>query len=475
MKRRNRGQIIVLFVLSLVIIIGLAALGVDVGYMYVVRHELQRSADSGALAGASYFKETGYWSSVAGDPQMQIAEARAREFATKDDVINSPLDNTEVFVSFPEYYKIRVGTERTINLFFAKLFLGPTTTIHAYAIAEAYAVSKNVNCLVPWGMPAPWVDANGNDIFDDGDTFTWVDPNDPSALQNYKDTNCTSPITQWDEANHVIDGPQYARDDYLCDGSLQVAKLTPGPNDNTVTNERVPGNFYGMDYYDLVQSCPGMEKTHGADFYRYMIKHSCECTFTADVSETFPTVGDPLTTLPGNMVGPTVSPVAPAKYYNPDNVVGGEYYIIVDGKKKYLPTDWYDANAIMQGDPDSQWDYTNNHPSSPTYQYDPSDPGRTDFGDPNIHPWYESPRVVKLPIYSPDPNYAGSNGEYTPAGGGKTFFKPLGFVGFWIQDIQYFGSNNGSIVGRFITVPAEIGSGETGPAGAQILNIRLIE
>jgi uncharacterized membrane protein len=55
MKQRNRGQILVLFVLALVVLIGMAALGVDVGYMYSVRHDLQRCADAGALAGASRF------------------------------------------------------------------------------------------------------------------------------------------------------------------------------------------------------------------------------------------------------------------------------------------------------------------------------------------------------------------------------------------------------------------------------------
>src|SRR3989337_1707580 len=109
MKRRNRGQILVLFTLCLVVLIGLAALGVDVGYMYSVRHELQLCADTGALAGASYFKETGYWSSDPTDPQMVLAEARARTFATSDTVITSPLDNTEVFVSFPANMRIRVG------------------------------------------------------------------------------------------------------------------------------------------------------------------------------------------------------------------------------------------------------------------------------------------------------------------------------------------------------------------------------
>ena len=468
MNSRNKGQVLVFLAIALTVLLGLAALGIDVGYMYSVRHELQRSADAGALAGASYFRETGYWSSSPGDLQMAVAEARARTFATSDDVITSPLDNTEVFVSFPENFRIRVGTERTINLFFSKLFLGPTKKIRAYAVAEAFAATNNVKCLVPWGIPAPYTDNNANGIFDEGDSFTWVDPNDETAWINYQDDFCkqqNTTVTVWDQDNHVVSGGRQTRDNYLCDGSLQILKLTPGANDDNTTNTRVPGNFYGMDYFNLVESCPGMEPTHGADFYSYMIQNSCECTFKVSEEDILDTAGDPLTSLPGNMVGPTISPVAPNKYYAPPI---GDYYIIEDGKEKYLPTDWRDAQSLMNGDPDSIWDYDENHPTSEWYRYDPGGGNPGTKGD-----WWKSPRIIKLPIYSPDPNYLG--GVYTPDKGGKTNFKPLGFVGFWVQDIQYFNNTNGTIVGRFIAVPDEGASTEPGPAGTQILNIRLVE
>ncbi len=55
MIRGNRGQVLMLVALMLVVLVGFAALGIDVAYMYSVRHELQRCADSGALAGASWF------------------------------------------------------------------------------------------------------------------------------------------------------------------------------------------------------------------------------------------------------------------------------------------------------------------------------------------------------------------------------------------------------------------------------------
>ncbi len=55
MSRRNdrRGNIIVLSAFMMVFLCAILAFAVDAGYMYVVRTELQNSADSAALAGAA--------------------------------------------------------------------------------------------------------------------------------------------------------------------------------------------------------------------------------------------------------------------------------------------------------------------------------------------------------------------------------------------------------------------------------------
>jgi Flp pilus assembly protein TadG len=48
----RRGATIVLVAFAMVVLIGFAALAIDLGYLYVVKNELQNAADSGALAGA---------------------------------------------------------------------------------------------------------------------------------------------------------------------------------------------------------------------------------------------------------------------------------------------------------------------------------------------------------------------------------------------------------------------------------------
>jgi hypothetical protein len=457
-KGRNRGQVLVFFALALIVLIGLAALGIDVGYMYSVRHELQRSADAGALAGASYFKETGYWSSTPGDPQMAIAETRARVFASRDETLASPLDNTEIFVSFPENLKIRVGTERTVNLFFSRLFLGPTRTIRAYAIAEAYPVTEKVTCVVPWGIPVPWGDTDGDGEYDTNEYFQWP------PLDNDQCKQLGSP-SGWDYATHDVITKNPTRDQNLCMGSQVVLKIA-------TTSTYMPGNFLGMDLSSIVQSCPPGSPNigPGANFYSYLINHSCDCEYALNVGDEIPDVDSE----PGNMVGPTVGPVAPTKYYDPNQVPGGQYYS--NPPPQALPPGWHDLESIMNGDPDAFWqsDSEGGYPSSTNYPWTDGD------GNPALGTWQDSSRVIKVPIYDPTGTVAdpdGNLGTYTPdKKGGRVTFKPLGFVGFFVEDIQYFPPNNGTVVGRFITVGGWGGSGtDPGPAGTPVLNIRLVE
>jgi len=136
MRTRNRGQVLILVALALVALMGFAALAVDVGFLFTVRNQLQRCADSGALAGASAFVGGG------STPATRVtANIQALDYASRDAVGPSPLDSaTEVFVSFPLPFtanRIRVNTRRTVNLFFARVFGGNTTTINAFASAEA--------------------------------------------------------------------------------------------------------------------------------------------------------------------------------------------------------------------------------------------------------------------------------------------------------------------------------------------------
>ena len=52
--RGERGAVIIIFAISLFVLIGFAALAIDIGYLHTTRSELQNVADAAALAGARY-------------------------------------------------------------------------------------------------------------------------------------------------------------------------------------------------------------------------------------------------------------------------------------------------------------------------------------------------------------------------------------------------------------------------------------
>ncbi|MGH8359802.1 MAG: pilus assembly protein TadG-related protein, partial [Pseudomonas sp.] len=58
-RRREQGQTILLVAVSLVALLGMAALAIDIVTLYVARAEAQRAADGAALAGAQMLVSTG--------------------------------------------------------------------------------------------------------------------------------------------------------------------------------------------------------------------------------------------------------------------------------------------------------------------------------------------------------------------------------------------------------------------------------
>ena len=68
--QEERGQVIVLVVVMLIVLLGFAALVIDVGYAYYAHRTLQASADAAALAGAQEL------------PNATAAELVARQYSS---------------------------------------------------------------------------------------------------------------------------------------------------------------------------------------------------------------------------------------------------------------------------------------------------------------------------------------------------------------------------------------------------------
>ena len=447
MVRGNKGQVLVLVALAIVVLLGFAALGIDVGFMYSVRHELQRSADAGALAGASALRQYGKDCLNLTENEIYIyspitkdeAGARALDYAKRDNVSTKPLTDPEVSVACPapsptglNPLRVRVDVQREVSLFFARILGRPKQVIKAFAVAEAFPITSNLKCVVPWGIPAPWTNKPGDtdNNYNAGDTVNW--PID--------DTKCTNKaITPWDTVNHLAGTPLSDIDQYLCDGSLQQLKLGAGPG-----QQSIPGNFYGIDFSTYVipdnDDCPANIVNNGAPFYQFMIEHPCACDLRIDINSPLP----PIPTQPGGMTGPTLQASIPDEYSKKG---GGD----IPGP--------VDADSLMNQDKTGFWDTSTNRPNS----LDP------DYKDNN---WMKSPRVVRIPVYNPD---SSSNGGLNTPPGGSQPFQPLGFIGFWVQDVLYDpGTHLGTIVGRYVSVEGW-GGDEGEDSGGTVYNIRLVE
>jgi len=146
---RRRGVVAVLVAVSMVVLLGCAALAIDVGMLYNTKGDLQRLADASALAAAQAM------ASYTGDDEAEMEElaaAAAREIAAANAVIGisgSPLledDDIEFFSrnGYGAPDAVRVFAKRVAghpngpcDLLFAAIFGLHTSNVSASAAAAA--------------------------------------------------------------------------------------------------------------------------------------------------------------------------------------------------------------------------------------------------------------------------------------------------------------------------------------------------
>jgi hypothetical protein len=155
----------------MVAVLAMGALAVDLGLAFAARASAQRAADSGALAGASAFMDFDYT-----DPEaVDAANARALEYATKNDVLRSPIETSQVAVwVIPDSQKVRVRVAaEDLPTFFARALNVLSLDVAATAAAMASDGGSSEKCVLPFAMPDLW------DDFDDDDDPENNIPNEP--------------------------------------------------------------------------------------------------------------------------------------------------------------------------------------------------------------------------------------------------------------------------------------------------------
>lgn len=147
-RASERGQTIILVAVSMVALLGMAALAIDVVTLYVARSEMQRAADAAALAGAKAFVDSG----VTSDPTNPNRQLLAQSMIPS--LVNAVLPQNKVSGAVPVLVgapivafgapgtgnpHVTVTVQKTdLPTFFARIWGSRLATVTASAVAEAY-------------------------------------------------------------------------------------------------------------------------------------------------------------------------------------------------------------------------------------------------------------------------------------------------------------------------------------------------
>ncbi len=196
--QRRRGLVAVQVGVAMTVIVGFAALTIDVGVMYNAKADLQRTADAAALAAAAKLAD---FSDPSASP-MELARSEALEFTRRNFVfgqanaemtlegadvefgraIFNPVSGSYDFMpvtSFPDAVRVRVrmdeqSANRALSLYFARIFGKDKKNLSAEATAM----------MVPRDI-AIVADLSGSHT-------------DDSELRNYRNMADGSEINMWE-------------------------------------------------------------------------------------------------------------------------------------------------------------------------------------------------------------------------------------------------------------------------------------
>jgi hypothetical protein len=169
----QRGNTLVMVAASMTMILGLAALGVDLISFYAARSEAQRSADAAALAGATFWSRSGCTSSGSGCSGFQTGAMNEAVDVGNQNLIGGVSPNIQSGDFSWNYSpasnpRISVTVQRTaargnaLPTFFAKIWGFSSVDVSATATAEAYnpgtkGPTVGNLCVKPWLIPDPTI------------------------------------------------------------------------------------------------------------------------------------------------------------------------------------------------------------------------------------------------------------------------------------------------------------------------------
>ncbi len=171
--KNEDGQVVVLFALLLVVLLGFAALAIDVGMVALTKSRMQNAADAAALAGAQKLH-------ISSSEAINTAIAYAGKNGMKATVNKEPFDGDTVDAETPyesQSNVIRVECTRNVSYTFARVLGFRNIDVSAHAIAVGNQ---------KWGEALPFV--NLDDNYNIGDIIELWEKTGPGDFESiFKD------------------------------------------------------------------------------------------------------------------------------------------------------------------------------------------------------------------------------------------------------------------------------------------------
>lgn len=273
LRRRDEGTAIALLAVSMVVLLGSAALAVDLGMLMNARTEAQRTADLAALAGAGI---------LATQPTNAVlAEQEAIAFASQNNVNGTAatVQSQDVQVDLANAI-VRVRVERStargnpVSTFFAQAVGVNTVDVGAEGAAQVFG-ANGASCLLPVALPDRWANFGSAEWDPAGEGDSYIPPGQP-GYTGYTDQDIGTQIVLKPAQGGTNQGQntsQIGRFEpgwwYLWipnggAGSSQVRDHITGCPDNTLTHQGGDwvtdknGNMQAVvnDFQDLIDQDP---------------------------------------------------------------------------------------------------------------------------------------------------------------------------------------------------------------------------
>ena len=155
-SRGQRGQMMLVTAISLVVVLGFAAMAIDVGLAYRDRRDLQNDVDAAALAGSQHLPTN-----------PATAKDRAEDWLFKNGIKPAQITSIDIESGLASNDTIRVEVDDDFGWIFGRALGLTTSNVGAHGKARVGSVEGN-NEMMPWAIlqgESSCLDASGDAIW----------------------------------------------------------------------------------------------------------------------------------------------------------------------------------------------------------------------------------------------------------------------------------------------------------------------